>query len=455
MNCFIFWLLLNSLLNISLADSVVAGRNSPDGVEALACDLPSLEHLKNTGGSDGSGLCVFTSVEHSGRWQNEELVRGFQQKMRKEPGGGYPEKLDRMMARYCPGVSYLQYTGSNSSLLKIALRTGRMPAVTYGFSPRYGNRIAHMVNLVHFSDRWACVLDNNFPGDDKYEWMNPQEFEKRWISGNGGWAVFLLNPPPPPVPAKLVSNFSDKSTSPLQMPAFSFNSDKDFENSAIENFGIEQNKIPIQESYWLNGTSVTSEQAFKIFQNDSTLNDDSKLPRLTLIGSKQDCDKVLNDLNTHPALLAYKGKMLVQGYRPSDWAVRDIGFNLVGTPRIVFQAAPDETGKGLVLHSQGDYEDGAIGLAQGLRKADPNYDPSKDVDRRKIFPLQAPDWAGNWMMLGVAVLSLIAGRFSLPILGIFASILKYFIPVKKGGTDLDTLLDQLLKKIDERNPKQP
>jgi hypothetical protein len=39
-----------------------------------------------------------------------------------------------------------------------------MPAVTYGYSPRYGGRVAHMVNLVHLSERWAAILDNNFPG---------------------------------------------------------------------------------------------------------------------------------------------------------------------------------------------------------------------------------------------------------------------------------------------------
>ncbi|NBY00669.1 MAG: hypothetical protein EBQ87_01605, partial [Planctomycetes bacterium] len=108
----LFLLLLN--LPGFYADSQIGGRTSPDGLESLVCDLPAMEHLKNTGGSDGAGLCVFTSVEHCARWQNEESLRGFQQKMRKEPGGGYPEKLDRMMARYCPNTAYLQYTGADS-----------------------------------------------------------------------------------------------------------------------------------------------------------------------------------------------------------------------------------------------------------------------------------------------------------------------------------------------------
>ena len=435
-------LLFLLLLNLSgfFADSQIGGRTSPDGVEALVCDLPALEHMKNTGGSDGAGLCVFTSVEHCARWQNEESLRGFQQKMRKEPGGGYPEKLDRMMARYCPNTAYLQYTGADSSLLKLALHTGRMPAVTYGFSPRYGNRIAHMVNLVHFSDRWACILDNNFPGEDKYEWMKPAEFERRWTLGNGGWAVFLLNPPPPPIPTQPI-------TYSFQNPV---NQEEHSLDSKLENFGIEQEKLNHTERYWLNGLALTNKQACKILGNAAVLPDDSNLGRITLIGSKEACATVQNDLSNHPSLLPYKGKYLLQSYLPEDWAVKNVGFDVSGSPRIIVQEAPNAKGSARVLHSQADYADGPEGLANALRKADPNYDPSKDVDRRKLNPIQLPDWAGNWLVFAIALLSLIAGRFSLPVLGLIAAFLKTLVPAKKDAPDLDSLLDRLLKKMEER-----
>src|SRR5437879_835027 len=106
------------------AESQVGGRTSPDGKEEIIVDLPGSEHLKNVAGKDGSGLCVFTSLEHSGRWQNVEALRSFQQKMRKEAGGGWPQKVDAMLKKYAAGVSYIQYTGSDPSLLKLALRTG-------------------------------------------------------------------------------------------------------------------------------------------------------------------------------------------------------------------------------------------------------------------------------------------------------------------------------------------
>jgi hypothetical protein len=207
------------------ASSVIGGRISPDGREEIGCDLPGSEHLKNTGGlgprgpGTGAGLCVFTSIEHCGRYQNETALIGLQKKMTSEPGGGYPDKVDAMLKKYAPKAIYIQYTGKDTSLLKLAIKTSRMVGVTYGYSPRYGGPIAHMVNLVHLSDQWACVLDNNFPGENYYEWMSPDEFDRRWVAGSpdkSGWAVILLNPPPPPSPHNNVTPHTDSSESAAQ-----------------------------------------------------------------------------------------------------------------------------------------------------------------------------------------------------------------------------------------------
>lgn len=126
----------------------------------------------------------------------------FQAKMRSEPGGGYPEKVDRMIQKYAPGVQYIQDTTGNLELLRAAIKSGRMPGVTYGGSdPHYGGYVAHMVSLVHLDDKWAVVSDNNFPGDNQHVWMTVPEFVQRWkAGGGGGWSVILLNPGPPPIP---------------------------------------------------------------------------------------------------------------------------------------------------------------------------------------------------------------------------------------------------------------
>lgn len=180
---------------------VVSGPTAPDGKTEVACDLPEDQRTKNVGGRDGAGLCVFSSIGHAARFQNERRLVDFQQKMRAEPGGGYPAKVEKMIAKYGPGTSYLQYEGKDESILKAALATGRMPSVTYdGRDPHYRGTIAHMVNLIAFTDRWACILDNNYIGQRELVWMKPADFLERWRGQGAGWAVILLAPPPPPVP---------------------------------------------------------------------------------------------------------------------------------------------------------------------------------------------------------------------------------------------------------------
>jgi|SRR5579859_3891307 len=183
------------------------GPVAPDGKTEVACDMPKELRVKNTGGRDGSGLCVFTSIMHSARYQGELRLWDFQKQMTKEAGGGYPQKVDAMISKYGPGTKYVQHTGGNLEFLYAAIRTGRMPGVTYaGRDMHYGRqRIAHMVNLVHLdpptkTPRLAAILDNNFIGDNQLVWMNAEEFRSRWLDMMGGWAVVLLAPAPAPVP---------------------------------------------------------------------------------------------------------------------------------------------------------------------------------------------------------------------------------------------------------------
>jgi hypothetical protein len=180
------------------------GDTSPSGVE-IQCDLPAALRKQNVGGRDGAGLCVFTSIMHASRYQNEKRLWNFQADMQKELGGGYPDKVDKMIAKYGPGTKYIQHEGGDLDFLYQALMTGRMVSVTYdGRDPRYGRqRIAHMVNLVHLdppekSPRYAGILDNNFTKE--VLWMTVEEFKSRWLGNSGGWAVVLLAPRPPLAP---------------------------------------------------------------------------------------------------------------------------------------------------------------------------------------------------------------------------------------------------------------
>lgn len=179
----------------------LGGPVGPDGKTEVVCDLPVSERMRNVGGRDGAGLCVFTSIMHSARWQNEQRLWNFQADMRKEPGGGWPGKVDTMIARYGKGTPYLQYEGGDPAILEVALATGRMPGVTYnGHDPHYRGSIAHMVSLIYLDKTQAVVLDNNFVGEHELVWMSRDEFLSRWRGSGGGWAIVLLSPPPPPVP---------------------------------------------------------------------------------------------------------------------------------------------------------------------------------------------------------------------------------------------------------------
>lgn len=192
-------------LPLSIAACAIDAAGRANHSEEVTVDLPDSEHLRNTGGSDGAGLCVFCSLDHAARYQDCQALIGFRDFMTRYPGGGWPEKVSQYIPKMAasksqPVPEYVQHTGGDVEFLKLALRTGRYPCITYDGRDNvwYRGTIAHMVNLVHLSDSWAVIHDNNNPG--KYLWMTPTEFLSRWRGNGGGWAIVLLNPPPPPIP---------------------------------------------------------------------------------------------------------------------------------------------------------------------------------------------------------------------------------------------------------------
>ena len=181
----------------------LGGPVGPGGVE-VACDLPVELRKKNIGSHvDGAGMCVATSIMHAARYQSVPELWNLQEQAAKMPGGAYPAKVDMYFAKFAPGVSFLQYEGHETTILELALRTGRLPSVTYdGRDVRYGGaRIAHMVNAVALTETQAAILDNNFVSPpNEILWLSRQEFLSRWTGGRSGWAVILLSESPPPPP---------------------------------------------------------------------------------------------------------------------------------------------------------------------------------------------------------------------------------------------------------------
>lgn len=188
----------------------LGGKIAPDNKTEVQIDFPLSEHITNIGSKvDGAGMCVMSSIEMAARWSNMEKLRGLRDWCAQEPGGGYPEKVDRQLDKYAKKVlnsekpDYIQYEGKDSQILRTALETGRFPAVTYSGRDRvrYSGSIAHMVCLAHLDDKWAAIWDNNGkPGE--LIWMTPQEFMTRWTDGSSGWAFIWISPPPPPLPRR-------------------------------------------------------------------------------------------------------------------------------------------------------------------------------------------------------------------------------------------------------------
>lgn len=403
-----------------------AGSNNHQG-EAITCDLPPAEHLKNGVGRDGLGLCVFTSLDHAARWSNEPALIGFRDFMTRHPGGGWPEKVDEYLPRMAaskglPTPAYAQHTGGDAEFLRLALKTGRYVCVTYNGRDNtfYRGTIAHMVNLVHLSDRWAVIHDNNFPG--QWLWMSPSDFLERWRGSGGGWAIALLKAGPPPIPVNGSFKFrvlnSELSDSDGDNSKLGTRNSKRFET----NFGITTHKVSSDSCYCLNGKKVNRGDVFAAL---GKLTDDSATLRLTIVGDESLRKRVIADLSSHPALLHWRDKLLIQDYAPDHWAVADIGF----APGITLQAPAGVAGKAPVLFRMTRYPD-AEHLAGALRKADPSYRPENDPDPSKPVANPQPaapqsasrsPWYTNLIpdeclfgLLG-AVVALVAGRLGIPV----------------------------------------
>lgn len=151
--------------------------------------------------------------------------------------------------------------------------------------------------------------------------------------------------------------------------------------AAKRNFGLVRDKLTGGERYLHKGKEISRQQVRRMLS--ATVPDDAGRLRLTVIGSEAQRRQVVDDLAKSPALAEWRGALAVQAYPPEHWAVAQAGFVTTGMPTIYLQA-PD----GVVLHRQDDYQGGAEALAVALRKADPNYRPERDRDRRlaDLFP---------------------------------------------------------------------
>lgn len=386
--------------------------------DSITADLPESEHLKNVGSRlDGAGMCVFSAIEMAARHQGLEQMRGWRDWCAaRYPGGGWPEKVERTLAdwfraRAIEPIPYLQYEGNTpEEILAIIDRTRRMASITYGQSPRYGRgTIAHMVNGVHFGKRFGVVLDNNFPGDNAYEWMDRAELVRRARIQPGGrlgpaWIFVWLTPGSPP-PPRIVQSIS--ALSHFQCPAP--------EMVSYREHGVVRARLRAQgeECYCsINGQRVGFHALRAVLEDDSA--------KLWLIVTGPGREKVVADFKTDPRNASLVTRTRIWSVHEKHHSLYDrrthepLGF-AIGTPGIYFAAAD-----GTELHAQLGYR-GPKDFEQ-LRKKDP--DAPKPIPEPKkpepiepdIVPLEPEKIDPRYGMLvasgAIGVLLFLKGRLS-------------------------------------------
>lgn len=448
----------------------IGGPTSPDGRAEISTELPQAQRIRNIGSHvDGAGMCVMSSIEMAARYQNLEQLRGLRDWCARQPGGGYPTKVDRQLREFCQQrhinvPRYIQYEGGSMDIMKLALRTGRMVAVTYSGRDRvrYSGSIAHMVCLVHLDDNWACISDNNAIGDNEFLWMSPAEFKDRWASGGGGWAFIFLTPPPPPAP-RADGNGIAPAPRPVPDPAPTPNRPRPRPNPAEE-----VNVIGQYEAYWLRsragdtyslvyrgrtiGVFVVESQTYYDIQGNITQppfelpNEAIRRPRqpaptpeVTDYGMQWRFEQERFSLNGEEIPMTSAVALVRDGTVPDDTSL--LRLTIIGTAEqrqavrndlesnpelavykdkiLVMDYAPDhwtlqcgfftqgsptiyvQRANGEVLHRQDDYNDGPTGLATALRRIDPNYQPNRDQDQRRSL---VPGVPNDTLVIGGLVL---------------------------------------------------
>jgi hypothetical protein len=155
---------------------------------------------------------------------------------------------------------------------------------------------------------------------------------------------------------------------------------------SIPNYGIERKRVSQERRYAVNGREVTRFNAFGAFGADSVADDSTKYS-LAVVGDAAYRQKIKSEVGSHFEL---GGKVLVQYYDPSDWAVSQFALKPGLTLREPDAPKVDRSGK--ELGSSLDLKDILETEAPG--GPDAGSDPRADsgTDPRRPEAVAPPDY---------------------------------------------------------------
>lgn len=192
---------------------------------------------------------------------------------------------------------------------------------------------------------------------------------------------------------------------PVDVPGIEAQALEPGESDAV-NFGLAPGRISGTCRYTINGRECSKETQFEALTGGQLL-DDSDRWHLTIVGSADERQRVLRDLDQAPALSEFKGQLHVQAYGPDHWAVQQRLLLPLGDGVTLF--VRDATGTELArLDGYSDAE----GLADRLRKlrAPAPVEPVKPFDGLRDLSALTNWLKRNWL---VPLLLLAGGWFLL------------------------------------------
>lgn len=167
----------------------------PETGRQVAIRVPPEIRQKNTGGSDGAGLCVIASVTTAGRYQGVPGIDRLWEAAKQRPGGYYPEKLEALVGEILPGEKFGSYVGKDTKVVENLVRSGYVVGTTTNTGAIYGGQpIHHMVDTVHLDESAAAIIDNNKP--EVEIWTDRSTYDERFVDGEEGWAFVWSRSPP-------------------------------------------------------------------------------------------------------------------------------------------------------------------------------------------------------------------------------------------------------------------